>query len=253
MAISNKTRKILWARSGNRCLLCRIELVQEQPEANVNLIIGEECHIVSSKKAGPRGDMDIAIDFDDYDNLMLLCANDHKRVDELTEIYTMEQLLLFKLLHENWVKTTLEKDASAFVNDQTHVKSLAKISTGKELLNIVDGVHLFNLDHDEAASSDEAELLGAFLEGIQDWGDILSEIGYGVKVNLGFEYNQHIQELNSKGFIVFGLRRKMKLRNDENKDMGVYDAASILVLRNDNPAIIGDFVIAKFPSHFNFS
>lgn len=203
------------------------------------------------KKTAP-GNVTIRIDFDDYDNLMLLCANDHKRVDELTEIYTMEKLLLFKLLHENWVKSTLEKDASAFVNDQTHVKSLAKVTSGKQLLDIVDGAHLFHLDHDDVKSADEAELIGEFLEGIKEWGDFLSDIGYSEKVNLGFEYNNRIQELNTMGFIVFGLRRKLKLRDQEKKDIGIYDSASLLVIRDDNPAIVGDFIIVKFPTQYNF-
>ena len=54
MAITNKTRKLLWGRSGNRCAFCKIELVAEKDHNNVNLNLGEECHIISSKIKGPR-------------------------------------------------------------------------------------------------------------------------------------------------------------------------------------------------------
>ncbi len=74
MAITDKTRKALWAKSGNRCLLCRIELVQETDNTTETLIIGEECHIVSKKGKGPRGAVEFNGDFDGYDNLFLsLC------------------------------------------------------------------------------------------------------------------------------------------------------------------------------------
>jgi hypothetical protein len=72
MSITDKTRKALWAKSGNRCLLCRIELVQETDGVTQNLIIGEECHIVSEKGKGPRGEVEFAGDYDGYDNLFLL-------------------------------------------------------------------------------------------------------------------------------------------------------------------------------------
>lgn len=253
MAISTKTRKMLWARSGNRCLLCRIELVQEVPEINSNLILGEECHIVSSKSDGPRGALDIPYDFDDYQNLMLLCANDHKRVDELTTIYTLEGLIQFKAIHENWVRTTLEKDISAFVNDQTNIKSMEKVSSGKKVLEIIDGTHLYHFDHDEVRSDEDADLIGNLFEGLKEWGDFLSDIEYTDRINLGIDYTNRIKDLNQSGYILFGLRRRVRLRNDSEKDIGVYDVASLLLLRDDNPSIIGNFVIAEFPTQYNFN
>jgi hypothetical protein len=41
MAISDKTRKSLWAKSGNRCSICKIELFSEKDADVFN--IGEEC------------------------------------------------------------------------------------------------------------------------------------------------------------------------------------------------------------------
>lgn len=61
MCITDKTRKTLWVKSGNRCLLCRIELVQETDGVTENLIIGEECHIVSGKAKGQEAKLSLKV------------------------------------------------------------------------------------------------------------------------------------------------------------------------------------------------
>ena len=47
MAITSKTRKELWAKSGNRCAICKKELVNQISEDDGSFIIGDECHIIS--------------------------------------------------------------------------------------------------------------------------------------------------------------------------------------------------------------
>lgn len=126
MGISTKTRKSLWAKSGNRCAICRLELVQYE-EGEENVIIGQECHIVSSKQDGPRGDQKLhCSDFDDFENLLLLCANDHKRIYTLTEVYAADKLVQLKKSYEDWVKSTLSADPITFTNDKFKISSLKK-------------------------------------------------------------------------------------------------------------------------------
>ena len=48
MAINDKTRKVLWGRSGNRCAICRRELVLDATTVDDVSVVGEECHIVSA-------------------------------------------------------------------------------------------------------------------------------------------------------------------------------------------------------------
>ena len=247
MKITERTRKILWAKSGNRCLLCRIELIQEIENEAKNLVIGMECHIISSKKNGPRGMEKYDGDFNSYENLMLLCANDHKRVDDLTEIYTAEKLKLFKTIHENWVKTTLEKDAVAFTNEAQNIKSLPKINSGKKVFEIVRDAHVFDFNNDELLTEEEANLIGSLFEDLRDYGDILSDIGYEGIARYEVQLNKEIDKLNQIGFLLFGIRREVKFRNTSDKDLGLLETASIVAVRKDNPYIIGDFLIAKFP------
>ena len=56
MAISDKTRKVLWGRSANRCAICRQELVVDATAYDNESVVGEECHIVSAQINGPRYD-----------------------------------------------------------------------------------------------------------------------------------------------------------------------------------------------------
>lgn len=252
MSITDKTRKALWAKSGNRCLLCRIELVQQGEAETGNLIIGEECHIVSEKGKGPRASVDFLGDYDGYDNLFLVCANDHKRVDELTDIYTVDRLKLFKRIHENWVRSTLQRDVTSFANDQRDIKSLPRVTAGKQLVDIVIGAHMFDFNHDDLKTDQEVHEVGGLFEQIKDYADIVSDLGYTEIAKWGLELTGEINKLTQLGFVLFGLRRKLRLRNDKKEDMGVYETATLIAVRHDNPCIVGDFLIAKFTSNISF-
>jgi len=248
MSLTDKTRKSLWARSGNRCLLCRLELVQRVEDTDRNLIVGEECHIISAKEKGPRASKDFTGDYDSYENMVLLCATDHKRIDELTDIYTVEKLKQMKAIHEDWVKSTLERDAIAFTNDKLNVKSLPIVATGQQLLPIIQDAHIFDFYHDELRTTEEAELVGGFLEELKDDGDVISDMGFAGAAKFGIHLNEEVERLRQMGFLIFGLRRKMRIKNNKNEDLGEVSAASVVVMRSDSPAIVGNFLIASFPA-----
>ena len=83
MAVGSRIRKILWAKSGNRCAICRIELVQAEIQEK-NVIIGEECHIVSSKENGPRGKESLqSDDFDGFEHDLLLFLNYFRHSEQM--------------------------------------------------------------------------------------------------------------------------------------------------------------------------
>lgn len=105
MSITSKVRKKLWAKSGNRCAICKVELFSKAA-ADETLNIGEECHIISSAEKGPRH-KDGLLNYDTYENLLLLCRNHHKEIDTLIDSYPEELLMYMKGNHENWVKTRL--------------------------------------------------------------------------------------------------------------------------------------------------
>src|SRR5271165_6323755 len=103
MAISAQTRKVLWITAGGRCAHCRVLLAEPGTDADDPCVIGHEAHIVARSPGGPRAG-DVA-DPDGYDNLILLCSKDHKRIDDQEGEYTVEKLKAMKLTHALWVQT----------------------------------------------------------------------------------------------------------------------------------------------------
>jgi hypothetical protein len=105
-----KDIKILWGRSGNRCAICKIELSPESSSDRPH-VIGEMAHIVGRKAEGvksPRGNS--LLDEEDrekYPNLILLCRNHHKIIDDDPETYPIEVLHQIKAEHELWVQDKL--------------------------------------------------------------------------------------------------------------------------------------------------
>lgn len=101
MAIADKTRKLLWGKSGNRCAQCYRLLSVEATELDDPAVVGDECHIVSGKPDGPRHDPSFPPeDIDGYPNLILLCRVDHKTVDDQWRTFDVVTLTRLKDDHE---------------------------------------------------------------------------------------------------------------------------------------------------------
>jgi len=95
---SDATIKRLFARSGNRCAYprCPLEIVQG------DVVVGEVCHIRGSRPDSPRHDPAQSPSArHGYDNLILLCRNHHKVIDDDPEAYTVERLLRMRADHES--------------------------------------------------------------------------------------------------------------------------------------------------------
>ena len=107
MAISLKTHKILWARSGGKCAICKNDIVIDPADLNDDpSIVGDEAHIIARSKTFTRGDYDSLSpeERDHYSNLILLCKNHHKQIDDQPDTYTVEKLREIKAQHEAAVK-----------------------------------------------------------------------------------------------------------------------------------------------------
>ena len=201
MAISEKTRKMLWAKSGNRCAICKIELITEQ-KTDSNLNIGEECHIISSKSKGPRHKSNLN-DYDSFDNLILLCRNHHKEIDTLIDSFPEE------------------------------IKFLVRISSGKELMNILSDAMGYRVDYDNIISKDEADYIGSTLQTFIDYGEISSDLGIQDKINIGLEFDSEIKKLDEEGYFIFGEKNVEEYRGVKN-----FSIATLLIKRKDNEEII---------------
>jgi hypothetical protein len=232
MSISDKNRKILWARSGNRCALCKCELVMSATDVDDDSIIGDECHIIAREANGPRGDSSWdETQLNDYNNLILLCKVHHKLVDDQQNTFTKEILHKMKEQHEEWVRETLEPKRRVSNKPEIAVRLL----NGQDIVNITSKALLYDYGNDELRNPDETEIVGDFLQSIEDWGDILSEVGSKQTTLIAYEWTQEIQKLAEHGLFVFGAlyRRKLKILDKVEE----WPVAYIRIIHSDNPLI----------------
>ena len=242
MAITERNRKLLWGRSGNRCAICRKELVIDATESDDESIIGEECHINSKQKTGPRyNDFMDKVILDSYENLILLCRVHHKMVDDQVTEYSEKKIKEIKKKHERWVKESLEEGIIKPIRLRSikgqKVELLYRIVSGKQLFRIIDRACGAYTDHPEPENEIEVELFGGFLQSIQDWSDISGDLEQADRVKASYQIARELKELEEAGFWVFG--------NSENKVLegGIdgpssWQMAYINIVRNDSPHII---------------
>jgi hypothetical protein len=162
MAITGQTRKIIWARSGNRCSICKTELVLQKDQFNIHLNIGEECHIISRQPQGPRHQNIEGFDYDDSSNILLLCCNHHKTVDERIQEYTVDVLINIKKDHEAWITNNLDPNPpiAEEVNQQDSIfQDLINFVTSKHdiEMNITSSRQVFESEQGLQKAFDEAE------------------------------------------------------------------------------------------------
>jgi hypothetical protein len=233
MSITDRTRKILWGRSGNLCAYCRKVLVEDATNLNDESVVGDECHMIGEKPGAARGHVGVGRnDLDEYDNLILLCKVHHKLVDDQPETYPVERLNEMKSAHEMWVRTKL---ASKPGGKRPCFTLLCRLRTGKELSNVIGGVYACLLDHDELETEAETKLVGDFLQNIEDWSNIWSDLESGQHVEARFSLSKQIKEIEEAGFLVFGLCGQRKMRSGD-KDFD-WPVAVVTVVRPTNKGI----------------
>lgn len=119
---------MLWGRSGNRCAICRNELVADATQADDPSVLGEAAHIVAREQNGPRGTSSLSDEQRDrYENLILLCPTDHTLIDSQVLTWTLERLHQQKQTHEEWVRNSLAGyDATLQEADEVYAAIVAE-------------------------------------------------------------------------------------------------------------------------------
>lgn len=104
MSYTEKTKKILWGKSGGKCAFpeCERDLIGKEDN-----IQGEICHIVARNEGGPRWRTDFLEDIDGEENLISLCSEHHKIIDDFPEKYTEELIHQYKSEHEEIVRARM--------------------------------------------------------------------------------------------------------------------------------------------------
>lgn len=244
MSISNKTRKILWARSGNQCVICKHDLVVDATPHDDDSVVAEECHIISTRGKGPRHDPSYPKEkLDSYENLILLCRIHHKMVDDQEGTYTTDILRQMKSNHEVSVSEKLKGKKDTKTIKLKRIKKnipayLSRLTSGKQVLDVMGNAYAGSLNHDELHSQTEVDLVGGFLQSAQDWGEMWSELEPASQVSASFELTQALQELEEAGFFVFGGREVQVLEGGNQEEPSPWPVAILWVLRKDNESII---------------
>ena len=113
MGVSEKVKRLVWARSGGQCAFpsCGRMLVIEPTSDDSAALVGEVAHIVGhSEDKGPRAKFPVpGNDRDGDGNLLLLCTEHHTTIDRQPKTYTVERLVAMKSAHEGWVREQLAK------------------------------------------------------------------------------------------------------------------------------------------------
>jgi predicted nucleotidyltransferase len=106
-SISLNTARQLWAQCGGFCQnpACNRPLFRSIGDEVVSL--ANMAHIIGHGTAGPRSDHELAayIDKDGINNLIMLCLDCHKAVDELERKFTVESMIAWKQAHTKKIKS----------------------------------------------------------------------------------------------------------------------------------------------------
>jgi hypothetical protein len=101
MAITDRVKRLLWAKSGGFCQnpKCKVDFFRFFEDDSVTSI-EELAHIIGQKKSGPRGENSLSLtERDEYDNIILLCPNCHTTIDKASENFSVELLKQWKSEH----------------------------------------------------------------------------------------------------------------------------------------------------------
>jgi len=117
-SVTPLNRLLLFVRAGGRCEFdgCNKD-VMRHPVTLTEGNFAQVAHVVAFRRAGPRGDESRPEDINDIRNLMLLCPQCHKLIDDHPDKYSRRPLEQYKSQHERRIRyvTALGPDRKTLV------------------------------------------------------------------------------------------------------------------------------------------
>jgi len=242
MDISDKSRKILWARSGNCCAICKQELVISKTPNDGDSVVGDECHIVAETKGGPRYDLSYPKEkLDALENRILLCRVHHKMIDDQCDTYTIDILRQMKANHEKWVRLRLSdkteaKPVTVKRIKQNIPKHLVRLNNGEEIVNLVVNAYVLYTNHDHLESEQQVKIISEFFQTVQDFLDTANDFGPSYHIEIAFIMSDFVKRLETLGFWVFGAK-EMQIIDGGVSGPSNWPVAYIHILSSDNKSI----------------
>jgi hypothetical protein len=148
-SIPVNTARQLWGQCGGFCQnpSCNKPLFRDVDDQVVS--IANVAHVIGYGRGGPRSDHELAelIDKDGLANLIMLCLECHKVVDELEKTFTVEQIQAWKATHAGRIRTlfvipviTNERELLSEVNDLLEENSAIFRECGPYSKNVLSGL-----------------------------------------------------------------------------------------------------------------
>lgn len=130
-SFKDRDLKLLWGYAAGRCSRCHCEVIASATKADAAAVVGQNAHIRSYKKAGPRYDQSYPSEkLHRYENLILLCPNHHSPTDQQWRSYSAQELEKWKAEHEQWVRDRLQASVPGVGFAQLEVVSNALLGAG---------------------------------------------------------------------------------------------------------------------------
>lgn len=120
------------------------------------------------------------------------------------------------------------------------IRILNEVTDGKKAFDLIGGADGFIKDHPMPNSNEEADLFAGILQDFEDWGWIWAEASQQTKMDAMMQTSEMIENLKSKGFCLFGERRKMKFVNHENKSSVPAEIVTMIIVKSDHKGIVVD-------------
>lgn len=214
MAITDRTRRLLWGRSAARCALCRRHLVEDETRASEASVVGEEAHIIARSPGGPRYVPLTADQVDHISNLVLLCRIHHKQVDDQVQDFTVDALRFIKAQHESKMRARTEDETAddASTEPDPAPAILPIVHTGGQLWDIVTDAMAYRVGglEDGQAPEQVVDAVDSFLQTVVDWGEVASDVklqGLGSVRDAKRALHAGLAEILELDLRVFGIAR----------------------------------------------
>ncbi len=238
MGISERTQKLLWTRSGGRYAYCRRELISDPADTGEDCVVGVQAHICSAKPNGPRKDPALPPErADDYDNLILLCMECHKSIDDNPDKWPAERLRELRDEHERQVDRAMR----AAFEDSTQerlTRVLDRMVDGAQIMDLQSRSMAYDLGHSPLSTEGKVELVAGFLQDCEDYQQLKHDLPSGGRVRAAHDLSRLIRALEDEDLLVFGGTYPYSVPFGGNMEPIV--VCMIRVLRSDDPRIRSD-------------
>lgn len=201
------------------CALCRRRLTGDADSAAMpGLVFGEEAHIVARRQDGPRGNDGPREGLDEYQNLILLCADDHKRIDEQPEIFTVDVLRQKKAEHIEWAASKFREAPESEAPEPIRTLAaegeasipMVPMRSGRQIWELIEGAGLRYFRTVKGAATPEAaaaadELLDA-AAGWSDISDTVIDHGFSAVRRVHENLQELLDDVHHEKLVVYGRR-----------------------------------------------